>query len=218
MTHGIGLDKSYWDIAPGYSYVDAAAAAGYATLAYNRLGVANSDHPDPIQVVQSYTDVEISHGIVVLLRTGKVGSGMFKHVIGVGHSYGSIVELAQTAKYPEDVDAVVLTSFINNLVNLPVTVIANNPAIARFNNPYKFGGLLNGYIVHDSPISVQMPFFRFLFFDNTSKFFRYQPFLRRLMGVTSIRKSVRCKTDILFRPTVNASRHLFACPQIYWTC
>lgn len=30
------------------SYVNAAAGAGYATLAYNRLGVGNSDHPDPI--------------------------------------------------------------------------------------------------------------------------------------------------------------------------
>lgn len=29
LTHGTGFDKSYWDIAPGYSYVDAAADAGY---------------------------------------------------------------------------------------------------------------------------------------------------------------------------------------------
>lgn len=39
LTHGAGLDKSYWDISRGYSYVDAAAIAGHATLAYNRLGV-----------------------------------------------------------------------------------------------------------------------------------------------------------------------------------
>ena len=171
LTHGIGLDKSYWDIAPGYSYVDAATDAGYATFAYNRLGLGSSDHPDPIQVVQSYTDVEILHGIVGLLRTGKIGSGQFKNVIGVGHSYGSIVELAQTAKYPNDVDAAVLTSFINDVVNLPVTVIANNPAIASINDPSKFGGLPNGYIVHDTPISVQLPFFRFPFFDHTSRSF-----------------------------------------------
>ena len=131
--------------------MDAAAAAGHATLAYNRLGVATSDHPDPIQVVQSYTDVEILHEIVVPLRTGKVGCGTFKHLIGFGHSYGSIVEIAQTAKYLEDVDAIVLIGFINNLVDLPVTVIANNLAIAHLNNPHKFGGLPNGYIVHDTP-------------------------------------------------------------------
>ena len=170
LTHGIGLDKSYWDIAPGYSYVDAAAAAGYATLAYNRLGVGESDHPDPLQVVQSYPDVEILHGIVGLLKTGKLGTKAFKSVIGVGHSYGSIVQLAQTAKYPQDVAAAVLTGFVNNVVNLPFTVAANNPAIASINDPAKFGNLHNGYVVHDTAISVQLPFFRFPFFDQTSKF------------------------------------------------
>ena len=171
LTHGVGLDKSYWDIAPGYSYVNAAASAGYATLAYNRLGVGNSDHPDPINVVQSFTDVEILHGLTQLLRKGTLGSGPFKHVVGVGHSYGSIVELAQTAKYPTDVDAVVLTGFVNQLEYLPETVIANSPAIANINDPIKFGHLPNGYLVHDTSISVQLPFFRFPYFDPHSKSF-----------------------------------------------
>ena len=172
LTHGIGLDKSYWDIAPGYSYVNAAASAGYATLANNRLGVGNSDHPDPINVVQSFTDVEILHGLTQLLRQGTLGSGPFKNIIGVGHSYGSIVELAQTAKYPTDVDAVVLTGFVNQLVYLSQTVIASNPAIANINEPTKFGRLPNGYLVNDTPISVQLPFFRFPYFDPNSKSFR----------------------------------------------
>ncbi len=171
LTHGIGLDKSYWDIAPGYSYVDAAASAGYATLAYNRLGVGNSDHPDPINVVQAFTDVEILHGLTRLLRKGALSSGPFRNIVGVGHSYGSIVELAQTATYPTDVDAVVLTSFVNQLLYLPETVIANNPAIANNNDPARFGSLSNGYLVHDTPISVQLPFFRFPNFDPDSKSF-----------------------------------------------
>ena len=176
LTHGIGLDKSYWDIAPGYSYVNAAATAGYATLAYNRLGVGNSDHPDPINVVQSFTDVEILHGLTQLLRTGSLGSGPFKNIIAVGHSYGSIVGLAQTAKYPTDVDGVVLTSFVDQLVYLPQTIVANNPAIANINNPSKFGRLSNGYLVHETPISVQLPFFRFPYFDPHSRpFAPYYP-------------------------------------------
>ena len=32
LNHGLGGDRSYWDIAPGYSFVDAMAAAGYASL------------------------------------------------------------------------------------------------------------------------------------------------------------------------------------------
>ena len=57
LTHGVGLEKSYWDIAPGY-----------ATFAYDRLGVGQSDHPDPIQVVQAFIEVEIIHGLAQLFR------------------------------------------------------------------------------------------------------------------------------------------------------
>lgn len=168
LTHGVGLDKSYWDIAPGYSYVDAAVAAGYATIAYNRLGVGNSDHPDAIQVVQSFADVEILHGIVALIRSGRLGSRQFKNVVGVGHSYGSLVELAQTAKYPKDIDAAVLTGFTYNFSNLPLTILANNPAIASINDPARFAGLSNGYLVHASSESIQLPFFRFPYFEQDS--------------------------------------------------
>ena len=175
LTYGIGLDKSYWDIALGYSYVSATAEAGYATLAYDRLGVGKSDHPDPIQVVQATVDVEILHGLVRLLRSGHVGPGHFKNVIGVGHSFGSILQLAQTAKYPQDVDAAVLTSFTNKLTNLPYTNLANNPAIANQNDPIRFHGLPNGYIVDDTPISVQLPFFRFPFYEQRSEFALYDP-------------------------------------------
>ena len=170
LTHGVGLDKSYWDIAPGYSHVDAAAQAGYATLAYNRLGVGASDHPDPLQVVQAATDVEILHGLIGLVKSGSMGARLFKHIVGVGHSYGSIVQLAVNAKYPSDVEAAVLTGFVNALQNLPYAILANNPAIANQNDPARFGNLPNGYLVHDTRISIQLPFFRFPFFDNNSTF------------------------------------------------
>ena len=170
LNHGIGFDKSYWDIAPGYSYVDAAAVHGYATLAYNRLGVGDSDHPDALQIVQATTDVEIQHEIVQLLRSGGGGLRSFKHVIGTAHSYGSIIQLIQNAKYPKDIDAAVVTGFVNDLTNLPYAVLANNPAIAAQNNPLKFGNLSTGYLVHDTPISIQIAFYRFPYFDTNSKF------------------------------------------------
>lgn len=44
LNHGGTLDYTYWDFAPNYSYVDAAAAAGYATFNYDRLGYGLSDH------------------------------------------------------------------------------------------------------------------------------------------------------------------------------
>ena len=169
LTHGTGSDKSYWDIAPGYSYVDAAAKAGFATLAYNRLGVGASDHPDPIQTVQTTGDIEILQGLIEAVEAGAATLPAPRHIIGVGHSYGSIVQLAHNAKYPNATAATVLTGFVNNLVNLAGTALANNPAIAAINQPERFQNLPNGYVVHNTPISVQLPFFRSPFFDPQSR-------------------------------------------------
>ncbi|KAJ8065470.1 hypothetical protein OCU04_006153 [Sclerotinia nivalis] len=171
LTHGIGLDKSYWDILPGYSYVDAAAAAGYATLSYNRLGVGGSDHPDPLQIVQASVDVEIQHGLTLLIRQGYFNKS-FDNVIGVGHSYGSIVQLAQNAKYPNDVNGTVLTGFVNDVASLSYAIAANNPAVAAINNSTLWGNLPYGYVVHDTAISIQLPFFRAPYFPEST--FKHQ--------------------------------------------
>ncbi|KAL8943470.1 MAG: hypothetical protein Q9211_000967 [Gyalolechia sp. 1 TL-2023] len=165
LTHGVGLEKSYWDIAPGYSYADAAAVAGYATLAYDRLGVGQSDHPDPIQDVQAFLEVEILHGLAQLLRTKAIGGYGFTNIVGVGHSFGSILQVGANSKYPKDFDGVVLTAFTNTIANLPYTILANNPAIAALNQPSRFGKLPNGYLVHNDAIAIQEVFFRYPYFD-----------------------------------------------------
>lgn len=49
LLHGVGFDSSYWDFSPDgsddYSYVSAAADAGYTTFRYDRLGTGLSEHP-----------------------------------------------------------------------------------------------------------------------------------------------------------------------------
>lgn len=49
LLHGVGFDSSYWDFSPdgsdGYSYVSAAADAGFTTFSYDRLGTGLSEHP-----------------------------------------------------------------------------------------------------------------------------------------------------------------------------
>jgi hypothetical protein len=99
LIHGINFDKQYWDI-PGSSYVEAAVEAGYATFSYDRLGVGASDHPDPIQVVQSGLQVEIAHQLIQSLRSGSIRNESFSKVVGVGHSYGSIQSIGLAAQYP----------------------------------------------------------------------------------------------------------------------
>lgn len=91
LTHGDTLDHTYWDIAPGYSYIDAAVDAGYATSSYDRIGVGKSQHPDPLQVVQGPLQVEIAHTIVTIIRGEQISPYSFKNIVGVGHSAGSTV-------------------------------------------------------------------------------------------------------------------------------
>jgi hypothetical protein len=168
LIHGIGFDKNYWDFAEGYSYVDAAAAAGYPTFSYDRLGVGASDHPDPIQVVQAPLQLEIAHSLVQSLRHGAFSHQSFSHVIGVGHSLGSIQSVAVTAKYPNDLDAVILTGFSTNTASMPLTFVGFNPAIASENQPLRFGDLPTGYLVSDTAISNQLIFLRAPNFDPKS--------------------------------------------------
>lgn len=70
-----------------YSFAESAAAAGWATLSYDRLGVGRSDHPDGTQVVQIPYEIAQSVVIAGKLRDGSMGNGLpkFDSVVGVGH-------------------------------------------------------------------------------------------------------------------------------------
>jgi len=161
LTHGIGFDKSYWDVAAGYSYVDAAASDGSITFLYDRLGIGLSDHPDPIQVVQTGLEVAIVHELTQLLRNGAFAKISFSKVTGIGHSFGSVISIGQTVFYPTDLDGVVLTGVSINTTGLVPFVSGLNIAIAAENEPSRFQGLPNGYFVGDSSISNQFAFLRF---------------------------------------------------------
>lgn len=165
LTHGETLSSRYWDIAPGYSYVDAVTTAGQAVFFYDRIGVGNSDHPDPIQVVQGPLQVEIAHALVELLRTNQVGH--FSNVVGVGHSAGCTVTQGVTTRYPDDFDAIILTGITTSTTYLPLTIASSNFQIANQTSK-KFRNLSNGYITQANAIGVQYAYFRYPNFDPTS--------------------------------------------------
>ncbi|KAL9109463.1 MAG: hypothetical protein Q9187_008161 [Circinaria calcarea] len=167
LIHGFGFDKSYWDFAKGYSFVDIAAAAGYPTFSYDRLGVGLSDHPDPIQVVQAPLEIEIAHTLIQSLRVGKFAGQRFERVVGVGHAFGSIQVVGVTDLYLEDFDAIVLTGFTLRYNDISLAVAGLGSAIASQNQPSRFAGLPNGYLVTDTLISNQFVNARFPHFDPT---------------------------------------------------
>jgi pimeloyl-ACP methyl ester carboxylesterase len=113
LSHGGTLDHTYWDFAPGYSYVDAAAEKGYATFSFDRLGTGKSTQPDPLQIVQIPLQVEIAHAIIENLKSGQIGGIAFGQVVGVGHSLGAALTQEVARLHPDDFDALVLTGHSN---------------------------------------------------------------------------------------------------------
>jgi len=165
LTHGVGFDNTYWDFAEDYSYVDVAAKYGYASFSYDRLGVGHSEKPDPIRSIQGPLEVEIAHSLAKSLRQGHFSELKFEKVIGVGHSFGSIISNAITKQYPEALDAAILTGFSTDLSSQPLFLQALNLALANENQPLRFGELNNGFLVSSTVISNQIGFFKAPGFD-----------------------------------------------------
>ena len=169
LTHGGMLNSTYWDIAPDYSYVSAAAAAGYATFSYDRIGTGLSDHPDPIQVVQLALSVEILHKFISLLRNGALGGHAFERVVGVGHSVGSAVTQAVTTLYPDDLDAVALTGYSTTPNSSLVTLASFDLIPANADPNGRFKDLPNAYVLQSTSQSLQFAFYHYPNFDASSR-------------------------------------------------
>lgn len=164
LTHGVGFDRYYWDFAPGYSYVDVAAKNGYATFFYDRLSIGSSQIADPLQEVQAPLEVEIARSIAASLRNGTYGPS-FSTVVGVGHSYGSVITEAITSLYPQVLDAAILTGFSVNATGLPLFLLGNDFQLANHNLPYRYGALNNGFLVANTITNNEIAFFRAPNFD-----------------------------------------------------
>ncbi|KAL9640531.1 MAG: hypothetical protein Q9204_000678 [Flavoplaca sp. TL-2023a] len=166
LSHGGTLDHTYWDFAPGYSYIDAAVAAGYATFSYDRLGTGLSDHPDPNQVVQAALQVEIAHLLIQQLRNVRVQGNKVENVIGVGHSAGSALSLGVIGKYPRDFDGLVLTGISASVESVPLAQIAFNLLPAPLDPSGRFRDLDNGYLTQAAVAQAfQFPFYHYPEYD-----------------------------------------------------
>ncbi len=121
LIHGSTYNRSYWDfpyMAEQYSYVRAANAAGFATLAIDRLGSGASDRP-PGALVSVHATANTVHQIVSAIRSGAAGSGHghrtdFDRIVLVGHSFGSNVSWTEAGTYG-DVDGVILTAISHDM-------------------------------------------------------------------------------------------------------
>ena len=166
MTHGGVLDHTYWSIAPGYSYVDVAVTAGYATLSYDRLGTGLSDHPDPLQIVQLPLQIEIAHALVQKARSSGICGHSFSKVVGVGHSLGSAITQGVAAKYPRDFDALILQGTSTNYQYAFMGVASEDQQLANTDSSGRFQGLADGYHTPASlQFALQFAFYKYPNYD-----------------------------------------------------
>ena len=97
LIPGLTYGAWYWNfpVDPArYSYMRAATAGGYATLAIDRLGTGASDRPPAAQLT-AMSEAFALHDVVGQLRAGKVGDVSFGKIVLVGHSYGSDIPSAR---------------------------------------------------------------------------------------------------------------------------
>ncbi|KZV85089.1 alpha/beta-hydrolase [Exidia glandulosa HHB12029] len=147
VVHGLTYGRLYMDpdFEPDtYSWVRWAAAHGYPTLNMDRLGYGESDHPDPISIVQAPFDGAFMAQIIRLARAGRVAGAHrpFKKVVYVGHSFGSRVGNQVISTAPDVVDAAILTGYGHKIGNPGTAVYPPANEV----DPARFGDLPSGYI------------------------------------------------------------------------
>jgi pimeloyl-ACP methyl ester carboxylesterase len=92
----------------GPSYIEAMTAAGYATLAIDRLGAGRSSRP-PSSRFGNQTHEFVIHQVIQRLRAGAIGGRAFERVILVGNSLGSTLARMVAVRFPGDADGLILT-------------------------------------------------------------------------------------------------------------
>ncbi|UPK99709.1 hypothetical protein LCI18_010644 [Fusarium solani-melongenae] len=146
----------------GYSYVDAAASQGMATLNYDRLGIGRSEHPDPLLEVQGDAAIAVLHSLVGLVRAGSFGP-QYTKVVGIGHSLGSKVTESIVSHHSGDFDAIALTGYAYQ--NSPKGGNANAPGYERAQDDPRFSHLPDGYVMSRYPEGIHLVFFKYPNFD-----------------------------------------------------
>ncbi|GAB7365333.1 hypothetical protein MBLNU230_g6413t1 [Neophaeotheca triangularis] len=145
LTHGIGFDKTYWDLPYDgfkYSYEDVAVDQyGFCTVAIDRYGINNSTHGDPYNEVQAPAEVSALYDLTMQLRNGQFPTvpHKFDKVVHIGHSFGSAQTYLLTALHPEASDGIILTGYSQNGTWLARTLAGWNLHIANLNQPLRFG-------------------------------------------------------------------------------
>ncbi|ROV94044.1 hypothetical protein VMCG_08276 [Cytospora schulzeri] len=162
LTPGIGFDRTYWDITIhnyNYSYVAQAVDYGYSTFAWDRVGIAESQHGDAVNEIQSYLEIAALYSLTQMLREGSI-DGIdtgFDKVVHVGHSFGSIQSYSLAVLYPGASDGLVLTGFSQTSQFISFFSLGANLVLA--NSLPSFKDYPDGYIASGDKSAVHTNLF-----------------------------------------------------------
>lgn len=112
LVSGSGYGPVYWDFPyqpDTYSYQRAALRAGYATFNFYRLGIGESDHP-----LGATLTVDNQAHVLSEVISALTAARDYAAVVTVGHSFGSVIAIANALNQPEQVDGIVLTGYAHN--------------------------------------------------------------------------------------------------------
>lgn len=146
LIHGATYNHAYWDWTAnaGYSYARTAAAAGIATLAYDRVGDGQSSRPVSTQLTM-VEDGYVAHQLVQDLRVGYFAAVKFSRVVEVGHSLGSATAWVEASTY-SDVDGVIITGALHYLSPSALKATAGDLYPANLDPRFVGSGLDSGYL------------------------------------------------------------------------
>ena len=179
LTHGIGFDRSYWDLSfndYNYSYAETAVDQyGFSTLSWDRLGIGMSQHADPLSVIQAPLEQAALQALTTLAWSGSVPgvSAQFDKIVHVGHSFGSELSYGLARDMPALSSGLVLTGFSTNATFQPYFELGGNfvsvTTVRALASEY-----VAGYLAAGDPSAVQTNFFAPAMFDPAILTLAYQ--------------------------------------------
>ncbi|RAK95935.1 alpha/beta fold hydrolase, partial [Aspergillus ibericus CBS 121593] len=164
LTHGIIESKLYWrpnlTNASEYSFVDAALAAGYSVLSYDRIGVGTSSKVNALSDAQFQVETAVLNALTAYAQHATNAS----RVALVGHSYGAYLTAASASQIA--VDAVVLTGFSGTFDYFGPFLAGAGLRIARDQNPARWGTLDAGYLTSSDLFAETYVYFADPYFEH----------------------------------------------------
>ncbi|KUI53201.1 1-acylglycerol-3-phosphate O-acyltransferase [Cytospora mali] len=205
LTHGIIESKLYWQPnltdSKDYNFVDAAVAAGYSVLNYDRIGVGSSSKVDALTDAQFQVEVAVLNYLTTHARE-TLGA---TKVALIGHSYGAYISAQSAASLGPAVDALVLTGFSGTFAYFGPFVAGAGFRVAKIQDPERWGDLDSGYLTSSDLYAETYVYFSEPYFERRVAEWTYEvasePFavgeLPSLLATTIAYKNVTSPTLLL---------------------